>query len=72
MMCSTWKISVFGIIALMFAFGLATTDVMAAKGTLTVTHVVAEPAIANNVNSVNAAAESHDNVHRKRYSSSDR
>ena len=29
MMCSTWKISVFGIVALMLAFGLATSDVMA-------------------------------------------
>ena len=26
MMCSNWKISVFGIVALMLAFGLAVTD----------------------------------------------
>ncbi|MDE0299837.1 MAG: hypothetical protein OXN17_14480 [Candidatus Poribacteria bacterium] len=31
MMCSTWKISVFGIVALMLAFGLATTDALAVK-----------------------------------------
>ena len=30
MMCSNWKISVFGIVALMLAFGLATTDTLAA------------------------------------------
>ena len=30
MMCSSWKISVFGIVALMLAFGLATTDALAA------------------------------------------
>ncbi len=29
MMCSNWKISVFGIVALMLAFGLATTDALA-------------------------------------------
>ena len=36
MMCSTWKISVFGIVALMLAFGLATTDALAAKTGVTV------------------------------------
>ena len=29
MMCSSWKISVFGIVALMLAFGLVTTDALA-------------------------------------------
>ena len=29
MMCSTWKISVFGIVALMLAFGLAAGDAVA-------------------------------------------
>ena len=29
MMCSNWKISVFGIVALMLAFGLVTTDALA-------------------------------------------
>ena len=29
MMCSTWKISVFGIVALMLAFGLAAGDAFA-------------------------------------------
>ena len=33
MMCSTWKISVFGILALMLAFGIATTDALAVNGT---------------------------------------
>ncbi len=33
MMCSTWKISVFGILALMFAFGLGATDSFAAPVT---------------------------------------
>ena len=31
MMCSSWKISVFGILALMLAFGLAAPDALAAK-----------------------------------------
>ena len=32
MMCSTWKISVFGIVALMLAFGLAAGDAIAHSG----------------------------------------
>ena len=41
MMSSTWKISVFGIVALMLAFGLATTDALAAKGVATVSVISA-------------------------------
>ena len=37
MMCSSWKISIFGIVALMLAFGLTTTDALAAKGAVSVT-----------------------------------
>ena len=33
MMCSNWKISVFGILALMLAFGLATTDALPSRHT---------------------------------------
>ena len=36
MMCSSWKISVFGIVALMLALGLATTDALAAPGEATI------------------------------------
>ena len=32
MMCSTWKISVFGIVALMLAFGLTAGDAVAHSG----------------------------------------
>jgi hypothetical protein len=38
MMCSSWKISVFGIVALMLAFGLATPDALAVKTGVTVAH----------------------------------
>ena len=48
MMCSTWKISVFGIVALILAFGIATTDVEAQTRTV---GVGLEPT------NVNAAAE---------------
>ena len=37
MMCSSWKISIFGILALMLAFGM-TTDALAAKGNVTMSH----------------------------------
>ena len=40
MMCSNWKISVFGIVALMLAFGLATTDTLAATDPSPVTVAV--------------------------------
>ena len=40
MMCSNWKISVFGIVALMLAFGLATTDTLAATDPSPVTVTV--------------------------------
>ena len=56
MMCSSWKISIFGIVALMLAFGLATTDALAVKGALTVTHAVAPEAISGE-DTANAAAE---------------
>ena len=42
MMCSTWKVTVFGIVALMLAFGFATSDALAAKGTATIA-IVSSP-----------------------------
>ena len=38
MMCSSWKISVFGILALMLAFGLAAPDALAAKTGVGIIH----------------------------------
>ncbi len=46
MMCSTWKISVFGILALILAFGLVTTNALAQPAPyVTVSATSADPAI---------------------------
>ena len=50
MMCSSWKLGVFGILALMLAFGLVTTDALAqGKGSVTVVVDDAEHAAAAEV-----------------------
>ena len=57
MMCSTWKISVFGILALMLAFGM-TTDALAANGTVTVSVTGADALRATADNTITFSVQS--------------
>lgn len=51
MMCSTWKISIFGILALMLAFGM-TTDALAVNGEVTVAVTGADALRATGTNNI--------------------